>query len=30
VVWTDGGTTAQLDLGDLRPAVIRPAVVRPD
>ena len=23
VVWTDGGTTAQLDLGDLRPAVIR-------
>jgi glucose 1-dehydrogenase len=24
VVWTDGGTTAQLDLGDLRPAVVRP------
>ena len=23
VVWTDGGTTAQLDLGEMRPAVIR-------
>ena len=23
VVWTDGGTTAQLDLGDDAPAVIR-------
>ena len=23
VVWTDGGTTAQLDLGELRPAVTR-------
>ena len=23
VVWIDGGTTAQLDLGELRPAVKR-------
>ena len=29
VVWTDGGTTAQLDLGDLRPAVDPAATERP-